>query len=159
MTRVTVFVGLDYHQDSVQVCVMDREGLVLANRRCANSSRTIRAVVHRYGRHVRAAIEACSGAAELAEELVSRGAWSLPPWLTAGSAGCTTKCRPSRQHKSDVTEEFPGGKVDESNRNPVLAKTRSTAAWASGSCLDGAVFTISKTPTWATRHRRGMMLG
>src|SRR4030067_317422 len=80
MTRVTVFVGLDYHQDSVQVCVMDREGLVLANRRCANSSRTIRAVVHRYGRHVRAAIEACSGAAELAEELVSRGAWSLPPW-------------------------------------------------------------------------------
>ena len=77
MARVTVFVGLDYHQDAVQVCVMDREGSVLANRRCANSWGMIRAVVHRYGRQVRAAIEACSGAAELAEELVSRAGWSV----------------------------------------------------------------------------------
>ena len=49
--------------------------------------------------------------------------------------------------------------MDELNRKPVLAKTRSTPAWASGSCLDRAVFTISKTPTWATRHRRGTTLG
>lgn len=77
MTMVIVFVGLDYHQDSVQVCVMDRRGVVLANRRCANSWPAICAVVHRYGRHVRAAIEACSGAAELAEELINRAGWSV----------------------------------------------------------------------------------
>jgi len=77
MSKVTVFVGLDYHQDSVQVCVMDREGSVLANRRCPNCWSTIRSVVHRHGRQVRAAIEACSGAAELAEELVSRAGWSV----------------------------------------------------------------------------------
>lgn len=77
MSRVTVFVGLDYHQDSVQVCVMDADGLVRANRRCGNSASEILAVAPRYGRRVRAAIEACSGAAELAEELVRRGGWSV----------------------------------------------------------------------------------
>jgi len=49
MTKVTVFVGLDYHQDSVQVCVMDRDGSVLTNRRCANAWEAIRAVVPRRG--------------------------------------------------------------------------------------------------------------
>lgn len=77
MSKVTVFVGLDYHQDSVQVCVMDRAGSLLANRRCANRWAAIRAVVHRHSCRVRAAIEACSGAAELAEELVSRAGWSV----------------------------------------------------------------------------------
>ncbi len=33
MNRIPVFVGLDYHQDSVQVWVEGRDGLVLANRR------------------------------------------------------------------------------------------------------------------------------
>ena len=42
MTKVTIFVGLDYHQDSVQVCVMDRSGTVLANRNCDNDWRAIR---------------------------------------------------------------------------------------------------------------------
>jgi transposase len=77
MSKVTVFVGLDYHQDSVQVCVMDRTGALLANRSCSNSWKTIRNVVGQGGRTVQAAIEACSGAAELADELVSRAGWSV----------------------------------------------------------------------------------
>jgi transposase len=77
MSKVTVFVGLDYHQDSVQVCVMDRAGAVLANRACHNSWEAICAVAGREGPTVRAAIEACSGAAELAEELVHRAGWSV----------------------------------------------------------------------------------
>jgi hypothetical protein len=36
MSSVTVFVGLDYHQQSVQVCVLDHGGNVLSNRPCAN---------------------------------------------------------------------------------------------------------------------------
>jgi transposase len=77
MSIVTVFVGLDYHQDSVQVCVMDQVGALLANRSCPNSWQMIRDVVGRSGRTVQAAIEACSGAAELADELVGRAGWSV----------------------------------------------------------------------------------
>ena len=36
MSKVTVYVGLDYHKDSIQVCVMDQSGQVLANRSCPN---------------------------------------------------------------------------------------------------------------------------
>ena len=45
MVKITRFVGLDYHQESVQVCVMDSEGRVLANRSVRNDWKMIRAVV------------------------------------------------------------------------------------------------------------------
>jgi ribulose kinase len=32
--RIQVFVGLDYHQAGVQICLMDQAGNVLANSRC-----------------------------------------------------------------------------------------------------------------------------
>lgn len=73
MENVPVFVGLDYHSKSVQVCVMDAAGMVLVNRRCENSvleiSRAVGAVGQ--GREVkRVAIESCCGAADLAEALM-----------------------------------------------------------------------------------------
>lgn len=77
MDRVTVSVGLDYHQRSVQVCVMDATGRVLANRGCANDAAAIASVVERHGERVHAAVEACSGAADLADELVTRRGWSV----------------------------------------------------------------------------------
>jgi transposase len=70
-----VFVGLDYHTASVQVCVLDRAGQVLLNQACANDWRVIRDAVARFGTGVRAAIEACSGSADLAEELVTKAGW------------------------------------------------------------------------------------
>lgn len=36
MSSITVFVGLDYHQDSVQVSVLDEQGKQLLNRACGN---------------------------------------------------------------------------------------------------------------------------
>jgi len=77
MTKVTVYVGLDYHQDSVQVCVMDRSGKVLVNRNCENDWIAIRDTVNPHGAGVKAAIEACGGASGLAEELVQRCRWSV----------------------------------------------------------------------------------
>lgn len=71
-----VFVGLDYHQAFVQVCVMDASGRVLANQRCDNTASAIRACVELYGVSVQAAIEACNGASDLAEELVAAG-WQM----------------------------------------------------------------------------------
>jgi transposase len=69
MTIVTTFVGLDYHTDSVQVCILDQDGKSLYNQSVANDVRTIERVATRYGRPERIAIEACCGAAELAETL------------------------------------------------------------------------------------------
>jgi len=72
MSSVPVFVGLDYHQDSVQVCVLDRKGNQLYNRSVENNARAIQQVATRYGIPRRIALEACCGAADLAEELVTR---------------------------------------------------------------------------------------
>jgi len=72
-----VYVGLDYATAFVQVCVLDPSGRVLANGRCDNCCPVIDAFVRRFGRNVRAAIEACSGAANLADQLVHHAGWSL----------------------------------------------------------------------------------
>jgi len=77
MSKVTVYVGLDYHKDSIQVCVMDHSGQVLANRACPNDAHALVLLVAFFGDHVRAAIEACTGAADLADELVHRHGWDL----------------------------------------------------------------------------------
>ena len=77
MCDSTVFVGLDYHQSSVQACVMNQTGAVLLNRRCRNDSGAIIQAVERCGRVARVAIESCAGAANLAEELVHQAGWSV----------------------------------------------------------------------------------
>ena len=69
MSSVPVFVGLDYHQDAVQVCVVDQEGGTLSNRSVANDVAAIERVATRHGQPRRMAIEACCGAADLAERL------------------------------------------------------------------------------------------
>jgi len=76
MSKITVFVGLDYHQDSVQVCVMDGQGNQLINATRPNDWREIASVVPDDAR-VFAAVEACCGAADLAEELIHKAGWSV----------------------------------------------------------------------------------
>lgn len=77
MTKLAVFVGLDYHQASVQVCVMNGAGEVLTNRKCPNDWRAIVRAVSPRGAQVHAAIEACGGAADLADQLVQQAGWSV----------------------------------------------------------------------------------
>jgi transposase len=77
MRKVTCFVGLDYHQDSVQVCVMDRQGRQMLNRACPNDWQAIAKTVEPLGRIKGAAIEACCGAADLGEELATQAQWPL----------------------------------------------------------------------------------
>ena len=71
MSSIPVFVGLDYHQDSVQVCVLNQAGKTLGNRSLCNDAGAIERFVNRHGVPRRMAIEACCGAADLAEELVT----------------------------------------------------------------------------------------
>jgi transposase len=77
MKDSTVFVGLDYHQDSVQVCVMDGPGHVLRNDVYENDASVIATVAENHGMVVHAAIESCTGAADLADELAQRPDWSV----------------------------------------------------------------------------------
>lgn len=69
MSSLPVFVGLDYHQDSVQVCVLDANGRLLLNRSADNDAAVVAKLARRHGQPRRVAIEACCGAANLADEL------------------------------------------------------------------------------------------
>jgi len=79
MEQTIVYAGLDYHQKGVQICVLNAQGQVLLNRPVANDWTAIVRAVERghQGGAVRASIEACSGAANLAEELVMRAGWHV----------------------------------------------------------------------------------
>lgn len=106
MCSLTRFVGLDYHQDSVQVCVMDSQGQVLMNRSVENRRQAIAAVLAETIEDdagpvsVRAAIESCSGAAHLAEELIEQTGWAV----TLGHPGMVSRMKqnPDKSDKADA---------------------------------------------------------
>lgn len=77
MRDSTVYVGVDYATAFVQVCVLDPGGRVLLNRRCENDWLTLAKLVQPFGTTVRAAIEACTGAADLADNLLQHAGWSI----------------------------------------------------------------------------------
>jgi transposase len=76
VNKSRLFVGLDYHQDFVQVCVLDREGKTVKNTRVKNDWRKIAAAAPQ-GASVQAALEACCGASDLADELVEQADWNV----------------------------------------------------------------------------------
>ena len=100
VTLRTVFVGLDYHASSVQVCVMDSDQRVLLNRSCANTWQAVMGAVQpQCGEvSVQAAIESCCGAANLADELIGRG-WSVH----LAHAGYVSRMKQSRD-KTDFSD-------------------------------------------------------
>lgn len=85
MSKVTRFVGLDYHLDSIQVCVMDEAGKTLRNRKVGNCvdavrrmvAKTVQASQDKSELVVQAAVESCAGAAHLAEELMQDELWQV----------------------------------------------------------------------------------
>ena len=77
MNNVPVFVGLDYHQDSIQVCVLDQQGRVLLNRSARNDCQELGRLVRPLGVVQRVGIEACCGVADLGEELVDQLGWNV----------------------------------------------------------------------------------
>lgn len=76
MSSLPVFVGLDYHQNSVQVCILDPDGKKLSNRSIDNDCGAIHRQITQFGTPQRIAVEACCGAADLAEELITQ--WRVP---------------------------------------------------------------------------------
>jgi transposase len=79
MSNVPLFVGVDYHQDQLQVCVIDQAERVRFNRACPNDVAHVARLLHGFGNgNVRAvAIEACCGAAAFGEALAPLGGWRV----------------------------------------------------------------------------------
>jgi len=77
MSMGMVHVGLDYHEDSIRVCVLRRDGRELVNRDVPNDARSVRSLVRRFGRPQGIAIEACCGAADFAAELHQQTGWPV----------------------------------------------------------------------------------
>lgn len=77
MSNLPLFVGLDYHQDSIQVCVLDPDGNVLLNRSAKNDCQEVSRIVQPLGRVQHVGIEACCGAADFTEQLIQKAGWRV----------------------------------------------------------------------------------
>ena len=95
------FVGFDYHDCFVQVCILDEAGEVLGNQRVANDMSSILEYVDntRDGRIIRgAAVETCCGASHFAEQLMNHD-WPVE----LAHAGICSKMKQSPD-KSDLAD-------------------------------------------------------
>lgn len=100
MPSLPVYVGLDYHPSFIQACVLDQAGRVQTNRRCENNLQSLSEVI-RPGWDLRGvAIEACCGAADLAEALVDQAGWPV----SLAHAGYVAKLKgsPDKTDNSDA---------------------------------------------------------
>jgi transposase len=77
MKKIPVSVGIDYSMTGVQACVQNMEGKLLRNRKCADDWRAIAGLVHQEEQVVVTVIEACTGAADLADELKAHAGWPV----------------------------------------------------------------------------------
>ena len=77
MKKIPVSVGLDYSMSGVQVCVQNAAGKVLRNKKCDDNWWAIAGVIGKDELPTVAVIEACTGAADLAEELKARAGWPM----------------------------------------------------------------------------------
>lgn len=103
MRKVTrVFVGIDYHERFCTVCLMDQEGKVLGSQNCESTAEYL----VKYVRwvcpekvEVRAAIEVCGGAAQLADQLRQAG-WRID--MAHSGYVSRLKQSPDKSNKQDA---------------------------------------------------------
>jgi transposase len=75
---IPVYVGLDYHDESIRVCLVDEEGSVIANRSVPNRVSAVIDFVRVHGGLVRVgAIEACCGASDFVTRLIDATDWEI----------------------------------------------------------------------------------
>lgn len=77
MSMIPVFVGFDYHDDSIRVCVMDEDGNTLWNRSVPNHVEGVIDAVSQFGSFAVCAVEACCGASDFAHELRQATGWEV----------------------------------------------------------------------------------
>jgi hypothetical protein len=77
MSRVTMFAGLDYYQNAIQVCVQDHTGRVCLNRSCNNDPAEVTALLRQAGPVSEVSLEACCGSAAFGEAIAAMGSWRV----------------------------------------------------------------------------------
>lgn len=77
MGILTLYVGLDYHEDTIRVCVMNEAGDTLANRNCRNDVEEVGEFIWSYGPRAVVALEACGGSASFAHTLQKHFDWTV----------------------------------------------------------------------------------
>ncbi len=77
MSILQTFVGLDYHKETIRVCVLDAAGVVQFNRNCPNDVEAVAEKIAEFGHPAALAIEACCGAADFADQLQQRYDWNI----------------------------------------------------------------------------------
>lgn len=77
MSMLPVYVGLDYHEDTIRVCILEQDERVLYNRDQPNDVRKVAAVISLFGQPAGIALEACCGAAEFATQLIALTGWNV----------------------------------------------------------------------------------
>jgi transposase len=98
MSMVPCYVGLDYHDDSIRVCIVDEDGMVLYNRNVENSPVMVELTVRRFADSVLGvAIEACCGSADFASRLAALTGWPVK-LAHAGAVHCLKKARDKTDH-------------------------------------------------------------
>lgn len=75
MSSVSLYAGLDYHMDQLQLCVLDQAGGVKLNRAVPNDVAEVTRLLN--GKVEAIAIEACCGAAAFGEALAAQGVWRV----------------------------------------------------------------------------------
>lgn len=100
MDNVSLFAGVDYHQDSLQVCVLSSGNQVLLERHCRNDVQEMTRLLSGLGGVGEVALEACCGSAAFGEALASAGPWRV----SLAHAGYVSKFRqsPDKTDKSDA---------------------------------------------------------
>ncbi len=103
MEILAVFLGIDYHQDSIQVCVMDAEGKSLGNQSMPSDPQCVQKYLKNWidqKVHVqRVAIEMCCGAATFVDKLKAQTKWHVQ----LAHTGFVSRMKQTRQ-KSDNTD-------------------------------------------------------
>ncbi len=109
MATIPVHAGVDYHQSAVQVCVGEAGGKVLGNRRCANSVAEVAKYVGLFGTVQTVTLEACSGAADFADELIAKTGWKV--YLSHPGYAARMKSNPDKTDYSDARLQYDLGRT------------------------------------------------
>jgi len=72
-----IYVGLDYHDETIRVCIMTASGEMLFNRDLPNDPLVVAELIGEFGTPQAVAIEACCGASNFATELHRMTGWDV----------------------------------------------------------------------------------